>query len=276
MSERDDRPGPVPLDIPPGVLADLALDAADAAPLDGFVPYFYLDGHRSGGLPGENPYDEGVAFAARALGVAFASGVRDVVFMVHTERNTVDRDRMGALRATLQRSGRMSVLTDGVRVSRYGRDPIALHAPDDRCDDDAPSRHVHLLIGYSEEWASEHPDRVAEIPPVSAVVRFTKAHLGGGWIPARMNHAAFVYCQTPSISRHWSSAGISILLALMRLSQRETAPLVGSRRYAEGEREVVRLRRDDALTLDRYRSEVNPRPTRVIISRPTGPAIYEF
>lgn len=255
-----------------GLSADIAerFELEGERPVDRFVPYVYLDGHRSGTVGNGNPYLAGMEFARRLVAVARTAGVQDVIFMVRTHRNAEDQTRVEQIDEAVRIGRRLDADRDtGVSVVRHGPGARAEQASDSDCT-------VHLLADYSEEWAITHPERIAAIPEVAAVVRFTKGHLGGGWIPGRMNRAAFLYCQTPSVSSSWSTEGLQLLLALMHRSARTLRPTIGARRYSDGEREMIRTVRDRDLTLRRTRASLNPHTTRVIAFSPLGPAIYEF
>ncbi|MFQ5552520.1 MAG: hypothetical protein ACE5EW_02200, partial [Thermoplasmata archaeon] len=70
-----------------------------------------------------------------------------------------------------------------------------------------PSFEVFLLIDYVEELLEDETlrEQLEDLPAVDVCIRHTKLNLsGGGWIPGKMLHSAFLYSQNGSLFTNWS------------------------------------------------------------------------
>jgi len=253
-----------------------------------FVPYLYLDGHRSSCV-GENEieqYKSGFDFFIRFASILKSLGFKQLVTMVHTFRNLQITGRINAIKTAAQES----VISnfhhlENSNISFYGNlelykeigfndfyDFLQSHSRVNSSN----SFHHHILINYSEDWALKNFDKFNRMPDISSVIRFTKGHVSGGWVPAKMQKSTFVYSQIPSVSEFWSDEGILALILISFSNWMEIRKYIGNKLYSVEEKEKIHKIRDIDLSFDKINLSLNsPKPNRIIIFDICGPIEYE-
>ena len=256
---------------------------------DLFVPYLYLDGHRTSCV-GENEIDQyksGFDFFIRFAEILRSLGFKQLITMVHTYRNLQVRGRIEAVKTATQESviSKFHHLNNS-SIDFYGNlelyKEIGLNdfyefLKSYSINHSENNFHHHILINYSEDWAIKNLSKLSHMPNVSSIIRFTKGHVSGGWIPTKMQKSTFVYSQIPSVSEFWSDEGILSLILIAFSNWMKTEKYIGSKSYSREEKEEIHNIRDKNLTFPKINIETNSSlSNRVIVFNPTGPTEYEI
>ena len=63
-----------------------------------------------------------------------------------------------------------------------------------------------FLVDYREEFFLEDRGRelLSELPDVDVVVRHTKMHISGGWLPTKTLHSTYLYSQNGTLYSNWT------------------------------------------------------------------------
>ena len=88
-----------------------------------FVPYIYIDGHRSSGISDDDAesYKSGVDFFLRFSGIMKELGFKEMVTMVHTKRNKTVEGRIYAIQKAIQEGLDLSnKIVAGSKFKIYG------------------------------------------------------------------------------------------------------------------------------------------------------------
>jgi hypothetical protein len=119
--------------------------------------------------------------------------------------------------------------------------------------------------------------KLARLPEISTVIRFTKGFVSGGWIPLKMQRATFIYSQIPSSSEFWSDEGILALLLISLKNWITTKDYIGSKSYNKKEKELIHRKRDIDLSYRTIKLNIDsPQSNRLVSFDIEGPVIYEF
>ncbi len=255
-----------------------------------FVPYLYLDGHRSSnsGSSDLEKYSSGFRFFLRFGTMMQQLGFTKMVTMVHTSRNCKDRERIDSIQSAVQKS--IDFTDDYVSKSKFqlygdiesyksmGNSEFYNYL--NEVDNKSPAKPDfihHILINYSEQWAINNLDRINLIPDISSVIRFTKGFVSGGWIPIKMQKTTFVYSQVPSVSEFWSDDGILALFLISLKNWISTKDFIGTKSYDNEEKELIHKKRDIDLSHNTIKLYLNsPLRNRIISFEVEGPVIYEL
>jgi len=255
-----------------------------------FVPYLYLDGHRSSnsGSSDLEKYSSGFRFFLRFGMMMQQLGFTKMVTMVHTSRNCKDRERIDSIQSAVQKS--IDFTDDYVSKSKFqlygdiesyksmGNSEFYNYL--NEVDNKSPAKPDfihHILINYSEQWAINNLDRINLIPDISSVIRFTKGFVSGGWIPIKMQKTTFVYSQVPSVSEFWSDDGILALFLISLKNWIATKDFIGTKSYDNEEKELIHKKRDIDLSHNTIKLYLNsPLRNRIISFEVEGPVIYEL
>ena len=255
-----------------------------------FVPYLYLDGHRSGsnGFSDSEGYKNGYMFFLRFGRILKQLGFKQMVTMVHTQRNFSSKERIGTiLKAITNNFDDKNEFIKNSLFKIYG--DIDSYKQNGYSDfykflldiNNKPSMNQnfthHILINYSEEWALKNLQKINCIPEISSVIRFTKGFVSGGWIPIKMQTTSFIYSQIPSISEFWSDESITALILISLNIWITTKGFIGTKSYCQNEKEMIHQKRDLELCSDTVKLEIQcPMHNRIIAFGINGPISYEF
>lgn len=270
------------------LLPYLGLTEKDLELFSELTIYSILDGHRSG-VPSDYPlkygYMEGAVFAIRWAKILQVLGANKQVFMVHTERNRKTSERMGAILGGIKEIAGYFIgtaLEAGIRLHYSGRgvhDSYEL-APIIQTAEGVTEHgtfNLHFMLNYSEEWALNNQEEISKLPDITTVIRFTKGHLGGVWIPTKANYASFIYCQNASVSNNWTDAQIIFLSLLALKSYIINNGTIGSRTYNKNERSGIYEQREISLVQGWIPVHIGTGlPKRSILFFSEGPITYEF
>ncbi len=254
-----------------------------------FVPYLYLDGHRTSCI-GDNVIDQyksGFEFFIRFADILKVLGFKQLVTMVHTFRNLQVNGRIEAVKTATKESVKLKFdnLTNS-NINFYGN--LELYKEigfNDFYDflksysinSDSNNFHYHILINYSEDWAIENLSKFNRMPNISSIIRFTKGHISGGWIPEKMKKSTFVYSQIPSVSEFWSDEGILALILIAFKNWMIMKDFIGQKLYDRNEKEKIHEKRDIALNFDKMQLSLqSPKQNRIIVFDITGPIEYKI
>lgn len=269
------------LDISPSDLIDHSRD---------FVPYIYLDGHRSSGIAEDDvdSYKSGIIFFLRFSKVLKDMGLKKMVTMVHTKRNKAVVGRIHSIQNAIQEGLDLSnkIVSDS-KFKIYGDLDEYLNNGsrnfhdylNDVVEKTARNKYFthHILINYSEDWAISNLALIQNLPKISSVIRFTKGFVSGGWIPSKMQETTFIYSQIPSISEFWSDEA---LLSLILISFKNWSLLnnyIGKKIYNEAERRKIHKLRDLELYSEKIELEIDSKMNnRIIAFDLHGPVFYEL
>lgn len=236
------------------VMAEIGLDESTLRAADEFTAYVYLDGHRSSS-PGKSDtraYKMGIAFFKRFLERYVSLGFKDLVVMVHTERNKEVSGRIRSVhQAVLAEVGYFVRHVDRFSYRFYGEayEGLAKKLVYELCrlGEYATARgrgaRIHILLNYSEEWAIRNPKRIAAIPDIGAAIRFTRGYISGGVIPTRMNRAVLVYAQAASNTELWSDEAICRLILISFANWCRMSGEIGRKTYREEDEKAALVRR---------------------------------
>lgn len=255
-----------------------------------FVPYIYMDGHRSSGVSNDDVkcYKSGIEFFLRFSGIMKELGFKEMAAMVHTKRNKAVEGRVYAIQKAIQEGLDFSnkIVADS-KFKIYGDLNEYLNNGSRKFYDylneviDKTSHNTnfthHILINYSEDWAISNLATIYNIPKISSVIRFTKGFVSGGWIPSKMQETTFVYSQLPSISEFWTDESICALILISFKNWMRVKDYIGVKIYSSFEKEQTHKKRDIDLAYDLTKLNLNsPLKNRIISFEVDGPAIYEF
>lgn len=255
-----------------------------------FVPYIYLDGHRSSGVSEtdvEN-YKSGVDFFLRFAAIMMELGFKEMVTMVHTKRNKAVEGRVSAIQKAIQEGldfSHKAVVDSKFKI--YGDVDEYLNNGSRKFYDylteviQKTSRNKrfthHILINYSEEWAISNLATIYNLPKISSVIRFTKGFVSGGWIPLKMQESTFVYSQIPSVSEFWSDDAIAALVIIAFKNWLGVKECIGTKSYALGERENTHQKRDLDLSYNTIQLKISsPLGNRIISFEVEGPVVHVY
>ncbi|MFQ5815291.1 MAG: hypothetical protein ACE5G7_02225 [Candidatus Hydrothermarchaeaceae archaeon] len=141
---------------------------------------------------------------------------------------------------------------------------------------------AHFLINYSSRWAAEEAGEFYKaLPAANVILRHAKGYVNGDmWLYGKLDNNSFVYVQNGSSSVTWSDGQMVWLIALCLRSMLLSRGTHLSKKYAAGEREVLRQKREVELSFIHksfYDESSEPQPPkRVIIFSSYGPEVYEF
>jgi hypothetical protein len=255
-----------------------------------FVPYIYIDGHRSSGISSDDVecYKSGIDFFLRFSRIMKEIGFKEMVTMVHTKRNKAVAGRIYAIQKAIEDGLDLSnnIVADS-KFKIYGDIDEYLNNGSRKFYDylnniiDKTSRNKnfthHILINYSEDWAISNLTAIHNLPKISTVIRFTKGFVSGGWIPLKMQEATFVYSQIPSISEFWSDDAISFLILSAFKNWALMSNYIGKKVYNDNEIMEIHKKRDIELTSEAVNVNINSNvPNRIIVFSLHGPVFYEY
>lgn len=137
---------------------------------------------------------------------------------------------------------------------------------------EAPGFDAHFLLDYQEEWflTPEWRAYLEALPDIDVVVRHTKFQVSGGWIPMRMQRAAFLYSQNGSLFSNWTfdeyAAMVAVAYAAKVLQKGEAL----TKRYVSID-EIKDRYRQRELGLGQRVVRLAPKPKKLfVIGSPVG------
>lgn len=254
-----------------------------------FVPYLYLDGHRTSGLAKEDSkcYKSGIEFFLRLAGLLRKLNCKEMVTMIYTSRNKAVKDRIKTIQDTIIKN--LNLNNNSFKDTRfliYGNtdSKIIKNNKFKRILEEAVglsnTNYVfthHLLVNYSEDWALRNLNQLNMLPSISAAIRFTKGYLSGGWVPFKMQENIFLYSQIPSVSEYWSDEALLTLILIAFSNWSKMSSFIGKKSYNFPEKKDIHRKRDIDLQIKKVRMKVNsPMSNRIIVFDEHGPIIYEL
>lgn len=239
-----------------------------------FVPYVYLDGHRTGNPNKSNieAYTSGIEFYSRFVAIAHTLGIKDVVVMVHTRRNSSNPNRIKSVYKAIHDYPYKSQLGN---IYTYGNTNDSYVSPDlkKRIDEitsvnEKPNVKLnsHILLNYSEEWAINNLDEIKFIPNISTIIRFTKGYYCGGYIPLRMEKSTFVYCQNASVSSFWADDSISNLILVAFANWFKMRSMIGNKIYTDSEKKTIFHQREYNLQIREQKCDMAEKPQKRLMT----------
>lgn len=255
-----------------------------------FVPYLYIDGHRSSGVSNDDveSYKSGIDFFLRFSKIIKELGFKEIVTMVHTNRNKAVAGRVHAIQKAIQEGLDLSdSIVANSRFKIYGNLDEYLNNGSRKFYDyltsviEDTSRNTdfthHILINYSEDWAISNLGTINNLPRISSVIRFTKGFVSGGWIPLKMQETTFVYSQLPSVSEFWSDEAIYALILISFKNWINIKDFIGTKIYSSVEKALTHKQRDIELSYDVINLNLpSPLKNRIISFGINGPTTYEL
>lgn len=255
-----------------------------------FVPYLYIDGHRSSGVSNDDveSYKSGIDFFLRFSKIIKELGFKEIVTMVHTNRNKAVAGRVHAIQKAIQEGLDLSdSIVANSRFKIYGNLDEYLSNGSRKFYDyltsviEDTSRNTdfthHILINYSEDWAISNLGTINNLPRISSVIRFTKGFVSGGWIPLKMQETTFVYSQLPSVSEFWSDEAIYALILISFKNWINIKDFIGTKIYSSVEKALTHKQRDIELSYDVINLNLpSPLKNRIISFGINGPTTYEL
>lgn len=257
---------------------------------DSFVPYLYLDGHRSSSVGSTDleKYGSGYRFFLRFGQKMLELGFKQMVTMVHTSRNCCLKERLASIiNAVRENFDSSNPYLKNSKFKLYGDldsyNSMGYHEFFKFLSGINNNNHReysfthHILINYSEEWALNNLDQTRSIPGISSIIRFTKGFVSGGWIPERMQETTFVYSQIPSVSEFWSDEAIEALIYICLKNWSLMKQYIGKKEYTNSEKSLIHTERDVNLKFNATKLNVNSlMHNRIIAFGVDGPIIYEL
>ncbi|MHA1910459.1 MAG: hypothetical protein ACTSYA_02075 [Candidatus Kariarchaeaceae archaeon] len=250
--------------------------------------YTILDGHRSGVTQEMDlsfGYIEGAMFSIRLAKILKELGAKEQVTMIHTERNRKTGKRMKAIFAGIKEIASQfiaSALENEIQLKYYGKNVHSTYELAKICNlaenvTKNGTFKLHYIMNYSEEWAQENKEKIQDIPEISTIIRFTKGHLGGVWLPNKANQSNFIYTQNASVSDNWSDEQLIAFCLIALKSHLDVKGVIGGRQYTADEREQIYQERE----LNLFKREVEvPKlgflSKRSISFSSVGPLTYEY
>ncbi|MEJ2617910.1 MAG: hypothetical protein P8Z35_23345 [Ignavibacteriaceae bacterium] len=257
---------------------------------ESFVPYLYLDGHRSSnaGITDSEKYNSGFNFFMRFGQIMRKLGFKQMVTMVHTSRNCYVKGRLDSIIAAIQKNFDHSNEYINTSTFKFYGD-IELYKKigykdfyrfltgiSNKKKNNSSFKH-HILINYSEEWALNNLNMLKQMPDISSVIRFTKGYVSGGWIPNKMRETTFIYSQIPSVSEYWTDEALTTLLYISLKNWSLMNQYIGKKEYKNDEKDLIHKERDLNLGLFKKKLKVNNiMHNRIIAFGIFGPILYEF
>lgn len=210
---------------------------------DSFIPYLYLDGHRSSNVADTDieKYKNGLKFFLRFGELLKELGFKEMVTMVHTARNCCIKNRIEAIQSAIQEGMNFSdkynyeskfILYGDIEAYKnsgfYNFYNFLKEVENTKKN---TSFTHHILINYSEDWAINNLEKIKLMPEISSVIRFTKGYVSGGWIPYKMQESIFIYSQIPSVSDFWSDEAIKSLISISIENWSVMKQFIGKKSY---------------------------------------------
>lgn len=201
-------------------------------------------------------------------------GARRAALMTHTaynrDRGEEGLDRIFAVIAKGMRVARRYTAPRHVNIRWIGMKPdyelrsaLLEHFP----LQEKPSFEAFMLIDYVEELI-ENPalrDQLADLPDVDVCIRHTKLNLsGGGWIPGRMLHSAFLYSQNGSLFSNWSFDELVAMATVAMLAKLFNSGEGLVKMYGDLDEVKARYQLRE-LRLFNERVRLRPRPTKLFV-----------
>lgn len=257
---------------------------------ESFIPYLYLDGHRSSnaGISDSEKYNSGFKFFIRFGQIMQNLGFKQMVTMVHTSRNCDVKGRLDSIIAAIQENFEQSnEFLNGAAFNLYGDIELYkkigredfynfLNGINNKKKKKSSFRH-HILINYSEEWALSNLNKLKKMPDISSVIRFTKGYVSGGWIPNKMRETTFIYSQIPSVSQYWTDDALTTLIYISLKNWSLMHKYIGKKEYKNDEKNLIHKERDIKLGLFKNKLKVKSvMHNRIIAFGIFGPILYEF
>ncbi|MGE5797617.1 MAG: hypothetical protein ACM339_10515 [Ignavibacteria bacterium] len=255
-----------------------------------FVPYLYLDGHRSSsaGSTDLEKYSSGFRFFLRFGLIMQNLGLKEMVTMVHTSRNCCLKERLDSIISAIQenfdasnsylKNSKFKLYGELETYKEMGYTEFFNFITQiiNNNHKDYSFTH-HILINYSENWALNNLDKIKLMPDISSIIRFTKGFASGGWIPLKMQETTFIYSQIPSVSEYWSDEAIEALIYISLQNWSLMKQYIGKKVYMNSEKELIHTERDINLKFSTTKLEVNSSMhNRIIAFGVNGPIIYEL
>lgn len=252
-----------------------------------FVPYLYLDGHRSSNVGNSDieRYQSGYRFFQRFVTVMKELGFKNMVTMVHTYRNCNVKGRVDSIHSAIQKNSLNLSKNSSFRLygdidayKEMGKDDFYNFIKNIECNSNGNCSFTnHILINYSENWALNNLEKIDSIPPISTVIRFTKGFVSGGWIPMKMQETTFIYSQIPSIAEFWSDEAIALLILIALKNWSQMSGFIGKKEYKTGEKELIHNNRDVELKLCKHKMNIPGfMQNRIVAFGVDGPVLYEI
>jgi hypothetical protein len=254
-----------------------------------FVPYLYLDGHRSSSIGDSDAerYNSGFEFFQRFGRIMKQMGFKNMITMVHTSRNCKVKGRLDSIHSAIQQNFNSLNHNSESNFKLYGdlesyknmglENFYNFIKKIESLPPEQNSFTNHILINYSENWALKNLEKLNSIPHVSTVIRFTKGFVSGGWIPQKMQEATFIYSQIPSVSEFWSDEAITILILIALKNWSLMVNNIGKKEYEKGEKELIHNKRDLDLNFYIKKIDINKKMhNRIIAFSVYGPVLYEL
>ena len=257
---------------------------------DSFVPYLYLDGHRSSdsGISDSEKYNSGFNFFLRFGQIMQKLGFKQMVTMVHTSRNCFVNGRLASIIAAIRenfahsneyiKASTFKLYGDIDLYKKIGHKDFYrfLTGINNKKKKKASFQH-HILINYSEEWALNNLNSLNQMPDISSVIRFTKGYVSGGWIPNKMRETTFIYSQIPSVSEYWTDEALTTLIYISLNNWSLMKQYIGKKEYENGEKDFIHKERDLNLGLFKNKLKIkSAMHNRIIAFGIFGPILYEF
>jgi hypothetical protein len=132
-----------------------------------------------------------------------------------------------------------------------------------------------VLINYSADWAYSDP-RWQAVPNANVIVKHTKGQVNEGlWLPGKLKNNSFVYVQQGSCSSTWTDKQLLWFIAMCTRSMALHQGMQYSKSYAEGEKELMRQKRENEMSFV-HRKLAENYTKRVVMFSHLGPEVYEF
>ncbi|MCY3411749.1 MAG: hypothetical protein INQ03_08970 [Candidatus Heimdallarchaeota archaeon] len=265
-------------------LDKLGMSIEDLMELKHLSPYLILDGHRSGNTSSDMTvgYMEGAKFSLRFAAILKKLGGTQANFLIHTLRNYKTMDRMKAIFAAVEDIGASFINTaykQNIKLRYYGHDihegyalSRLINAAEHKTQD-CNGFDLNYLTNYSEIWAVNNLDKIADLPEVTVIGRFTKGHYSGAGIPGKASKANFCYIQQASISDNWTDEQMVILILGLLKSHIAINGAIGGKVYKDGEKELIYQKREQECWEENYNLG---KSKRMETFTPTGPVTIRF
>ena len=123
----------------------------------------------------------------------------------------------------------------------------------------------------------DNKEKLQEIPEISTIIRFTKGHLGGVWVPNKANQSNFIYTQNASVSDNWSDEQLIAFCLIALKSHLDVKGVIGGRQYTADERDQIYQEREmNLFKRDVEVPKLGFLSKRSISFSSVGPLTYEY
>jgi len=125
---------------------------------------------------------------------------------------------------------------------------------------------ISFLVDYREEFFLEEEGRrsFSSLPEIDVVIRHTKLHISGGWLPTKTLHSTYLYSQNGTLYSNWTYDEQVALVAVALLAKQLNDGEILTKTYASID-DVKRRHQSREMNLSNRTLQVRPTPKKLLV-----------